>query len=379
MYITIAERLRPFSHLPGTSFVLPGSSLNLQIYPTLIRVSDLSASTSTFLADITIDLEGPVDGFTSLLDLEKGNLHVFGNTARGYFRYFVKAVDEGQRIAIDIKKAPQNGIFFLCAGKWSLKTNASVHAGETIIFFNSTQVEASSQVEPSSFVFSERLSLGSHKKQDWELILRRLSFADIFPIWHRLGQMISSPISPELAGVSELLIDCKKAIENRAPEKILSAFKKVFLAGFSGVLSPRLIDTEHQGIPYPELDLMSHQKASAITLLKEGSKLIRSLFIHETANGIHVLPSLPPEFHCGRMIYAKCIKQGVISMEWTKKSVRSMTFQASENQISSFSFSNHERKCRLRHSNKDRGILYIPGSEIDIVAGQHYWFDNFER
>lgn len=376
MRITIAERLRPFSHLPGTSFVLPGSSLNLQVFPALIHVSDLSGGFRSSLAEISLDLEGPVDGFTALLDLEKGCLCIFGKSVKGYFRYVVKAIGEGQGIAISVEKAPPSGIVFLYMGKWTLSNHEPVQAGQKIILSEKALTETSSP----SYTSLERLSLGSHKKQDWELLSRRLSFDEIFPLWHRLGQMVPKPSSSELAGVSQLLNDCKKAIEDNAPEKILPEFKKIFLAGFNGVLSPRLVDTDHQGIKYPEIDPTSilQTQISAMTLLTEGAKLIRSLFIQGNAH-VHVLPFLPPEFHCGRLINAHCGKQGNLALEWTKKSLRLMTFQALEDQKIAFSFANHEKKCRLRSSDKDRGVVYLPGSEIEIVAGQHYWFDHFER
>jgi hypothetical protein len=338
--IAIAERLRPFTHVPGTSFVLPGSSFNVEIFPACIRFND---------AEIALDIEGPVDGFTALQDLENGTIRVFGESQKGYFRYALEAIHEGKEIAISVEKPPANGIVFAGADKTEPK----------IIF--------SDKAKSHSYASLERLSLGSHKKQDWELIMRRLSFTEIFPIWHRLGQMV-----PELSSNDRLFANCKEAIAANAPEKILSEFKKVFLAGFTGVLTPRLIDTDHHGINIPKIDFDQ-------TLLTEGKKLIRSLFVQEREKGIHILPALPPEFHCGRLVDAHCGKQGMLSLEWTKKSIRLMTFHALENQTITFWFADHERKCRLRSSNKDRGVDYIPGSPIEIAAGQDYWFDNFER
>lgn len=374
MRITIAERLRPFSHLPGTSFVLPGSNLGLQIFPALIRVSDLSGELPVIMAEITLDLEGPMDGFTALQDLENGTLRVFGESSKGYFRYIVKALDEKRGIAVVIEKAPAHAIAVLCVGKWTSDKQSPILAGQTIIFSDKALSE---EAKPCSFASLERLSLGSHKQQDWELVSRRLSFTEIFPVWFRLGQMVPEPVSKQLAGVSLFLNDCREAIKRNAPQKILVEFKKVFLAGFDGVLSPRLIDTNFQGISYP--DFAFQAEISAMTLLTEGAKLIRSLFIQEIENEIHILPSLPPEFHCGRLIDVKFGKQGALSFEWTKKSLRLMTFHALEDQKIAFFFSNHEKKCRLRNSTKDKGIVYIPGSQLEIIPGQNYWFDHFER
>jgi hypothetical protein len=376
--ISIAERLRPFSHRPGTSFVLPGSALSLEIFPTLIRIFDLSEGMPDFKAEIILDLTGPIEGFTAVQDLENGSLRVFGESAQGYFRYIVKAVNEGKGITVTVEKAPTDAMLFTCVGRWDASTFLPVNAGETIVFPKSISLE---EIKPCVITTSERLSLGNHKKQDWELVSRRLSFAEIFPLWHRLGQVVTKPASTELYGISLLLNHCKDIIAANTPDKLLPEFKKIFLVGFDGILSPRFLDTDYQGIDYPSVEISDivQNKISALTLLTEGAKIIRSLFIQETENEIRLLPSLPPEFHCGRLTDTKCCKQGLLSLEWTKKSIRLVTFRALENQKLGFSFANHERKCRLRTSNKDKGIVYIPGTQIDIIAGQNYWFDNFER
>lgn len=378
MRITIAERLRPFSHLPGTSFVLPGSALSMEIFPTLFRIFDLSEGMPDLKAEIILDLNGPIEGFTAIQDLENGSLRVFGESAEGYFRYTVKAVNEGKGISVTVEKAPTGAMLFTCIGRWDPSKNLPVNAGETIVFPKSISSE---EIKPCVLGSTERLSLGSHKKQDWELVSRRLSFAEIFPLWYRLGQVITQPASTELYGISLLLNHCKDIIAANTPDKILPEFKKIFLAGFNGMLSPRFLDNDHQGVDYPPVDVsyIIQNKLSSLTLLTEGARVIRSLFIQERDNEIQLLPSLPPEFHCGRLTDAKCGKQGLLSFEWTKKSIRLMTFSALEDQKIGFSFANHERKCRLRTSNKDKGVVYIPGTQIEIIAGQSYWFDNFER
>lgn len=373
MRLTIAERLRPFSHLPGTSFVLPGSSLVLEIYPTMIRVDDISGPLPKNLGNISFDFEGPILNFTAIQDLVNGSLSVFGDSAEGYFRYAIHSLANGTGICISLEKALRT-INIRCSEPWKISKD-TLEKGEKLILGESIQTHGAM----SSFTSTERLSLGSHKLQDWELVNRRLSFIEIFPIWHRLGQMVTKPLSDKLAGTSFLLKDCNDAILANAPDKILPHFKNIYLAGFDGVLSPRLSDTDHNGIRYPETDPSNVNEASPLSILTEGARLIRSLFLQEIGNEVHVLPAIPPEFHCGRFLDVSCGKQGSLSIEWTKKSLRCMTFKAKEDQQIAFSFSNDEKKCRLKTSNKDKGIVYIPGNKLDVLAGQDYWFDNFER
>ena len=389
MRLEITERLCPFSHLPGTSFVLPLSSLNLEVFPSLIRINDLNAPLPRFLADIALHVEGPVDDFTTIQDLEKGVLRVFGKSATGYFRYSIKAREVDQGIVVFVEKAPPEGLAFKCKGQWisSQKEVGSqevgrwslVKAGEEITFGGKDSSEK--DIHLDSLPLLEKLFLGSHKHQDWELVQRRLSFTEIFPVWYSLGQVVSQSFSNRLVGTALLLNECKHAIAANAPDKILDKFKKLFLSSFDGVLSPRLIDTNFQGIKYQGSDLTINptEEASSLTLLVEGMKLIRSLFVQVTDETLHILPQLPPEFFCGQMIDIKCGKQGFLSIEWTKKSIRRMTFSALQNQKIAFTFSNHEKKCRVRSSFKDKGIVYVPSSQIDIIAGQNYWFDNFQR
>ncbi|HEV8051923.1 MAG TPA: hypothetical protein VGP47_05465 [Parachlamydiaceae bacterium] len=377
MLLTIAERLRPFSHLPGTAFVVPGTTLSLEIFPALIRVTDLALSQPVVLAEISLDLNGPVKDFTAVQDLENGSLRVFGTSVNGYFRYSVRGMQNGKGIIVTVEKTPSNGMLFHSQGLWVSHNPSSIQAGEKIIIADTAIEDA----VPYKFSGLERLSLGSHKLQDWELVRRRLSFDEIFPIWFRLGQMVPQTTSNELTGTALLLKDCHHAIAANAPEKILSEFSKLFIAGFDGVLSPRLTDTDFNGIKHDGNDFseVPQSDTSALTILSEGARLIRSLFIREEKNMVHVLPSIPPEFHCGRMLDVKCEEKGLLSLEWTKKSLRCMTLKAQQDQTLAFTFSNHEKKCRLRTSTKDKGITYIPGEELNVIAGQDYWFDNFQR
>ncbi len=328
--IKIAERLHPFSHQPGTHLMLPGSQHSLQIFPTLLRLYDHH----TLIGEVTFSLTGPVRDFTIIQDLERLEVRVFGHTREGYFRYVCK---KGAPLSLQMVK-----------GNLALKTNLSL--GESLPL----QVPA------------ERLSLGSHKAQDWMLMQRRLLLEELLPLWFRLGMITPAPTTK--VGEDDLLGVCRKAIEERRTEAIGPAFLNLFLAGFSGLFVPQLEDALHQGFTLPPL--RSH---SQLFLLTEGARLIRSLFIQQEGNRIALLPALPAEFHSGRMVGIECPPFGQIDMEWSKKELRRLILRATSDGEISFVFRPELKEFRL-------GKNFIPcGTPLIIQKGKEYQLDNFRH
>ncbi len=94
MLIEIAERFRPFVHVPGTFCILPFTTLTFRIYPAYVEVFDLSSSVPALVAEFPIKIQGPVKKFTVLQDMERGCLKVFGEGVQGYFRYRIESKRE---------------------------------------------------------------------------------------------------------------------------------------------------------------------------------------------------------------------------------------------------------------------------------------------
>jgi len=198
MRISIAERLRPYSHLPGSKLLLPLAGTRVQVFPALLKIEG---------EDFPLSLSGPVKNFTVQQDLERPSIRVFGEAREGYFRY---RLEDGNCI---IERDP---------GK--------VLAGLPKTFSN----------KKTELPFLDKLSLGSHKSQDWELIRRRLDLKEILPLIMRLGQLL--PIATaSTSGTGKLLEDLKTAEKDLLYDKLCG----FFLAGFSSLLYPRLNDSEH--------------------------------------------------------------------------------------------------------------------------------------
>lgn len=314
MKITIATRFHPFSHRLGTKLLLPKSSLALKVYPTRLELEDLTHRVVPFHVDIS--LTGPVKNFTAEVDLEQGHVRIFGITPKGYFSYVIHAQRDG--ILISVEKIAEQSVecrhsFSPCAFSFA--------KGQEILIPLSLEVH-----EKSS---NERLSFGMHKSQEWAGIYRRLDFKEIFPFWHCLSAWIPCNENSSTEGNFQLLDFCQKKVEAREKNAILTAFEHFFLAAFEGILVPRLLDTEFQGIlPAISVDTKT-STFSPLGLLCAGGKLIRSLFFQENKEAIAILPCLPAQFHCGRMTGIHTAQGHEIDFEWSKKSLRRLRLIAS--------------------------------------------------
>lgn len=380
MRITIAERLRPYSHTPGVDCILPGSSLGLQIYPCLIRVYDLSQSHHELLTEFHLDLKGPLKDFTVLNDLEKGEVKVWGHTLKGFVRYRLVSQEEGISLALCVEKTPEGGMpISLKKGLfcWHSSEQAPSSVSTAILQPKESLTWRSSigLLDPYHPPLTDRLSLGSHKAQDWDLVKRRLDLKEILPVWNRLGQLIRQPLhSKKREGTATLLEDCERAIQGGHPELIASPLLNLFQAGFRGLLVPRLQDDQYQGI-------VSHQttdeELSPLILLTEGRVLIRQLFIQQQGQTLLCLPALPPELHCGRFIQIQ-VDGGAVDLEWSKKTMRRMIFYPSDNREWTFIFPPAIKSCRLRQREADKGSPYFSGQSSLFEKNSIYFFDNFE-
>lgn len=365
MSIKIAQRLKPFSHVPGSYSLIPGSFFRVQVFPALIRFDDLSQTYPQQLGEISLKLKGPVDDFTVLTDLERGFVKVWGKAQNGFFRYQIISDESHGCVTILIEKTPSEGLEMFS----SLFLQKIVYPGEFIRLFQN----------PNPFIpyhppLLERLSLGNHKTQEWEFILRRLDLTEILPFWVMWGQEIPKLGDVSLMGTAFLLKECENKINAGKPETIASSFLDLFRAGFRGIFSPTLVDDWHQGI-FPDASLALNE-SSPLILLKEGYRLIRSLFIQEKEEGIAFLPSLPPELHCGRFLFLST-EGGTIHMEWTKKTLRRVNISAKKDQEWRFLLRSGIKQFRVRKNKNEKGQNLKSQEKFTLEKNCDYLFDNF--
>lgn len=327
MPIKIAQRLQPFCHLPGTICLIPFSQWKVQCYPTYLKFIHLKTLQEYSYG---VPWKGPIQGFTIQLDLERGNLCIFGHSQQGFRRLWISMIAQGIEIFLE---------------KENVKTILDA------------------EKDPLPFP-KEKLSLGESKKLDWELIKRRQDLKEILPLWFRLGQMISP--QEAVGGVASLLCPCDKM-------DIEDHYKKIFLSGFEGLLSPRLLDTDHQGILTD-----SHFQGSPLAVLTKGASLIRSFFFQEDQDQWFILPNLAPQFHSGRLIGVQTSLGDEIDLEWSKKLLRRLTIRAKSSKKVILILQKSLSSFRICLSLKDRGSFHGAQSPLILTQGQTIFLDRFK-
>lgn len=322
MKIKIGERLRPFSLIPGAACVIPGSSVVIEAFPTLLRIAG---------REWKMPLTGPVAGFTLQQDLEKNAVFIFGKAKEGYFRIRVEAKSSG---------------FQITSEKGPLK---SAHIDAEVLYL-------------SKPIF-ERLSLGSHKSQDWDQVQRRCDLKEILPALFCLGQKVPLILPQPLTGTARLL----EWPDDR--KELTPAIEAFFKAAFKDILVPRLMDDQHQGL-VPEEPV----KGDPFFLLQEGAKKIRALFFKQNERRLAFLPNLPIPFDSGRMLGIQAPGIGEIDFEWSKKRLRRVILRAITSGEVLFELQNEIKTFRVgkkKKLRKDEPLL--------LEAGKTYHLDRFQK
>lgn len=363
MHITIAHRLRPFSHKAGSIFLLPNSHFKLEVFPTLLRFIDLENRIDPI--EIRLFIKGPMQSFTAELDLETGSICVFGMALDGYVRYRLSCKEKD--LLLLCEKVPS----FLQLQYRSELVQLKQKQTLTIpIPFCSPKLPG----------LQERLHLGIHKAQDWELIKRRFDMQEMFPFWLALAQWVPAlPYENTQQGMFTLISKCQTAIEKKEKLQVIDCFKNMFLAAFEGIFVPRLFDGDYQGI----VECLEDKTQSATALFLQSAKLLRTLFFTEEEDRFFILPCLPSELHCGRIVRLQTKKLDCIDIEWSKKKLRRMFIQTSAVKLVTCQLPKEISSCRLRVHKKDKGqklqvtregVLQIPA-----LVHSRAWLDCFEK
>lgn len=359
MQITIFEKFLPFSTRPGIKMLVPGTSICAKFYPTRIDFIEISGSQPKFLGHISIDLLKPKHP-TVQLNLEKGWIDVWGESSGGFYRYRISAFSHSNALTITVLKGNvvlnPVGISFAqvetCCWKMALE----------------------GRYMPQKPLL-EKISFGSHKKQDWDLVLQRWDMSEIFPFLYQLGQWIPQTAPAVCEGTASLLPACCQAIVKGSRNELLAPFEDLLRAGFEGLLSPTLSDDLHQG--YQFLPVTS--KANPLAMCVDAALLVRSMLIQTEGPLFKVLPALPVPFHCGRALNLRLKDKGVLDIEWSKKLIRRMTFQSTVSGQLELRFTSEIESFRLRRSEEDKGEWLKNGDTIAIEKDTLLFFDRFQK
>lgn len=305
----VTKRLQPFTHQMGTCLVMPGSKEAVRIFPA--RLEPVGGE------GVDLPITGPITHFTAIQDLERGGIRVSFSCQAGFVRY---TIHPGPILHLD-------------------KGNIALP----------WQGEARTPPLPQ-----ERLFFGSHKKLDWELVVRRKDSKELFPIWHRLGLMLPEGSDPGPSLLSQA--------------HDVASLMDLFSAGFYGLMVPSKTDPYHQGFPLPPI-----AGEDPYLLLSAGARLIRSLFFQETDSHLHLLPALPREFAAGRMLDIDT-QFGRLSFEWSKHRLRKAVMTCTKSGTFTWRLPKEVKRFRV-----NRGPSLDAGSPYTVSEGEKLLFDRFTR
>lgn len=312
----------------------------VQAFPALIRLKDLEKDETADFIEIPLGLHGLIHEFTVQQDLEKGCVFIWGIAQEGRFRLRLEAA-KGQ-ILLWAEKTPSGGISI---GGRTINANQSISWSMSGAF----QTEA----------VRERLSLGSHRSQDWAGVWRRMDLNEILPILFHLSQWTpivpAGPVPPMMA-----LLD--------------RGWIEFLRAGFGSILVPRLQDPEYQGLLASEPVFLG---SSAISLINRAKEKIRQLFIEQSPTSVCLLKTC--DFTQGRFVDVQLPDIGSLDLEWAKGSIHRAIIRAEKNTKTHWHFSRSIRSFRLRNNEKDRGERKSAGDVIEMAAGNNYFLDRFQK
>ena len=343
MKIEIAARLKPFSHTPGAACALPGSKQILEAYPALLKTAG---------RELKLSLTGPVKNFTVEQDLEKNCVWIFGQAAEGFYRLRVWAQDDGVRISPE--KAPAEGIAYEGNEKGVLRKK------EILFLPCETEIRIPNALE--------RLSLGSHRDQNWDRAAAECDLKLLIPALFFLGQKIPAVLPQPLKGTARLLAWPEER------KNLANALERFFRASFAKIGVPRLADDQHQGIA-PEESV----QGDPFFLIQEGAKQLRSLFFRQNDRRIGFLPHLPPEFDAGRMLGVQALGIGSIDFEWTKGKMRRATLRGTTTGEVVLDLPKGIDSIRVRSQLNGKGKKLQSAEPLLIEAGKIYFLDHFQK
>lgn len=350
--IRIQGKLHPFSHLPGAVCLVPKTSIEVQIFPCLIRLRDLNKSAAVHEYSLNA---GELKQFTVELDLEGGLVRVWGEAAQGYLRYRIYAKERA--LFLELERGPA-GLQF---GSTTLKKGAP------------TKLRDLSQ--PVFSTSQEKLSLGKHRLQDWDQIKARADLAELLPACYALSQQsFSIDRNVKRAGVLKLLDQLREQISQKNKLEVDSILSQIFQVGFQGILSPRIYDENFLGIlPFEPLD----KELSSTLMLTELGQLVRSLFFQASEKEVSFLPCLPPGFHSGRFIRVKW-EGDEIDFEWSKKQLKQVVWRCNSKKQIKLHLPKPLGSFRARGSLRARGERKSALNLLDLPQATIY-LDRFEK
>ncbi|MCE2982421.1 MAG: hypothetical protein LW832_02530, partial [Parachlamydia sp.] len=246
--ISIAEKLIPFSHTPGTFALIPFTTYAVEAFPSLFRIYEWGGREPLLLTTMQLGIQGPLRDFTLLSDLEKGLIKVRLRSGTGFYEYELSGSHE--KVLFNLKRSP----------------TGSLSLNEKSAFLNCplSMIEGRAVEHPKIF---EKLSLGNHKKQDIDLILRRQDLKEILPLFYSFAQKVPLLIEKNDLNLESILLT--------PMEKGYEWWSDFFLSYFKAFLTPVWTDERFLGLRQSNRSL----HFSPLFLINKAFNHLRLMFI----------------------------------------------------------------------------------------------------
>lgn len=316
--ITIHQSYISFTTIPGTPCLLPGTDTYVVAYPTKLEIFSLSHAlryVSQFHG-----IEGLVEKFKVVVDLERGGVTVEGHAPNGFYRILI---------------AP---------GKLQVKKGHVRLEGDQ---FTCVQYPRE----------RERLSFGVHKAIFWPKVVERRSLDELLPLFYAVthGYPAGEEQNTQLANIRD--------------ERDLIA---LFTTGFQGMFVPQQVDSNYHG------HLLQPSTLPSPEILGTLHRHLRAMFVIERESTLHLLPQLPSKLVAGRFINVLLQKGHKISFEWTKGKLRQVIVDAAiDDQI--LLTAQDLKRCRIRQKKSQAGKIVALHSPLQLQAGIRYLLDTFAK
>lgn len=327
--ITVRQRYRPFTHTPGYSHLLPGTPYVFKVFPTRIEIRHIDG---TDLGHLSHEPVSQIERFTVQTDLHSGKITIFSSCY-----YLQILLGKGFLIRID-------------KGNWK-------YVGDALTVVDGGYAYGD-QMPPTKPL--PLLSLGCNKAQEWDQIRCRKDMSEILPYWYLYGSYYSGI---ETSAEGTLLQQCAQA----GPLEVVSAFNQLYLSGIAPAFSPRAFDDDYHGFHLPPAK-------EPLAIVAQGAQIIERLFIRFDHERLEILPVLPPEFHCGRLVDLHIQGLGKVSLEWSKKALRRMMITPDATKKITLCLPKEVKSYRLQ-----KRIWKKIDDPLELTAGGTLYFDRFQK
>ncbi len=340
MKLSPTIRFRPFSHVSGTMCLLPGSHLAFQCFMELVCIFDYSKASPHVIGAIRFSDLGTLKEFTVLQDIERAEIIVSGFSSTGFIRYVIRPQTDPRSWVVEFEKlARPIAASLVKKDDREMQETLSIKQGDIVSFLYNDKPS-----EPLHLPAPERLFLGVDKSQDWDMVVRRKKLEEYLPYLYALSQTIPESTLDEIPrlGIEEL-----------------------FQAAFSHMMIPRLVDTGFHGFMNP---IVSNINQSPLGLFSQIYKQARAQFFMERDALWHIVK---PAFVSGTLANITTKRGHVVSLEWTKHTIRRVEITPAADDEITIHFQNDVKRFRANN------VLYECPAVITLRKDSILMLDNF--